>query len=86
VSLADRCRRFLLCRTLSSYTSSYPDRCAQGHRPLCRACMTAATGDSAPSNRRVRLEPASCSYGQESPGRKGFHALCSGSCRRQSGV
>ena len=58
VGLADRCRRFLLCRTVSSCTSSYPDRCAQAHRPLCLACMTAATGDSAPSNRRVGLAPA----------------------------
>ena len=40
-SLADRCRRFLLCRTMSSCTSSYPDRCAKAHRPLCLACMTA---------------------------------------------
>jgi len=80
VSLADRCCRFLLCQTMSSCTSSYPDRCAKAHRPRCRAYRTAATGDSAPSNPRVRLAPASCSYGQESPGRKGSHALFSGSC------
>src|SRR6185369_11716105 len=86
VGLADQCRRFLLCRTKSSCTSSYPDRCAQGHRPLCLACMTAATGDSAPSNPRVRLAPASCSYGQESPGRKGSHALFSGSCQNKGVV
>jgi len=55
VSLADRCRRFVLCETLSSYTSSYPDRCAKAHRPRCLACMTAATGDSAPSNPRARV-------------------------------
>lgn len=84
VSLAYRCRRFLLCRTMSSYTSSYPDRCANWHRPLCLACMTATTEDSAPSNGRVRLAPASCSYGQESPGRNGFHALYSGSCQWQN--
>jgi len=77
---------------MSSYTSSYPDRCMK-HRPMCLACMTAATGDSAPSNRRVRVAPASWSYGQESPGRKGFHALFfrklpmaeSGECWRDGG-
>ena len=87
VSSADRCRRFRLCRTLSSYTSSYPDRCRKRHRPLCRAClMTAATGGSAPSNPRVNARLTSCSYELEPPDRKGFHALISGSGRSQNGV
>ena len=85
--LADRCRRFRMCRTMSSYTSSYPDRCAETHRPLCRAClMTAATGGSAPSNPRVNAGFTSCSYELEPPGRKGFCALFSGSGWRQNGV
>ena len=86
--LADRCRRFRLCRTCSSYTSSYPDRCAAaraaGHRPLCRACLTAATGGSAPSNPRVNTRLTSCSYELEPPDRKGSRALISGSGSRQS--
>ncbi len=32
--------------------------------------MTAATGESVPSNRRVGLRLTSCSYGQDSPDRK----------------
>lgn len=65
---------------MSPCTSSYPDRSDQeSDRPMCLTCLTAATGDSAPSNRRVGLRPTSCSYGQESPGRKNSHARYSGS-------
>jgi len=43
----------VVCQEMSSCTSSYPDRCARlwagAHRPQCHACVTAATGGSAPS-------------------------------------
>ena len=80
VIFADRCRRFDSCRTMSSHTSSYPDSWVQAQRPRCRTCMTAATGGSAPSNRRAGLRPTSCSCGQEPPGRKFSHALIQGKC------
>src|SRR6185503_714229 len=74
VKFADRCRRTLVCQEMSSCTSSYPDRCAPAcartHRPLCLACLTAATGDCAPSNPRVNTRFTSCSYEQQSPDRK----------------
>lgn len=63
-------------------TSSYPDSWDQTQRPWCLACVTAATGESVPSNRRVGLRRTSCSYGLDSPDRKGFseihHALWDG--------
>ena len=90
VSLADRCRRFLLCETMSSCTSSYPDRCAlafaRTHRPRCLACLTAATGDCAPSNPRVNTRFTSCSYEQQSPDHKLSHAQFSGDGQSQSKV
>ena len=65
VRIVDRCRRFPSCRTIASYTSSSPDRCAlagaRSHRPFCHACLTAATGDSAPSHPRVSARLTSCS-------------------------
>ena len=88
VRVVDRCRRFPSCRTIASYTSSYPDRCAlagaRSHRPFCHACLTAATGDSAPSNPRVSAWLTSCSYGLESPDRKVSPALFPGGGRSQS--
>ena len=83
VSLADRCRRVEMCQTRSSCTSSYPDSWDQTQRPICLACLTAATGESVPSNARVGLRPTSSSHGQDSPGRKGSHAWSSGSGLRQ---
>ena len=88
VRVVDRCRRFPSCRTIASYTSSYPDRCAlagaRSHRPFCHACLTAATGDSAPSNPRVSAWLTSCSYGLESPDRKFSPALFPGGGRSQN--
>ena len=88
VKFADRCRRMVVCQEMSSCTSSYPDRCAlawaRTHRPLCLACLTAATGDCAPSNPRVNARFTSCSYEQQSPDRKGSHARFSGDGQSQS--
>ena len=79
VRFAHRCRRFQSCRTRSSCTSSYPDSSdLRRERPLSLACLTAATGDSAPSNPRVNTRPTSCSYGREPPDRKSFPARFSG--------
>ena len=86
--VVDRCRRFPSCRTRSSYTSSYPDRCApagaRSHRPFRHAGLTAATGDSAPSNPRVNSRLTSCSYGLEPPDRKISPALFPGGGRSQN--
>ena len=56
---------------LAPRTSSYPDSWDETQRPSCLACVTAATGESVPSNPRVGLRRTSCSYGQDSPDRKG---------------
>jgi hypothetical protein len=53
-------------------TSSYPDSWDETQRPLCLSCMTAATGESVPSNARAGLRPTSSSHGQDSPDRKFF--------------
>ena len=81
---ADRCRRFQSCRTRSSCTSSYPDRGTEVHRPLSHACVTAATGGSAPSNPRVNARFTSCSCGLEPPDRKISPALFSVDGLRQN--
>ena len=57
---------------LAPRTSSYPDSWDQTQRPRCHACVTAATGESAPSNGRVSLRHTSSSYGLDSPDRKSF--------------
>jgi len=61
----------------ASCTSSYPSSSIT-ERPTCRACLTAATGGSAPSNPRVGWRLTSCSYEQPPPDRKGSHALAQG--------
>ena len=84
VRLADRCRRFILCLADRPRTSSYPDSPdSESGRPQCRLCVTAATGGSAPSNRRVNTRFTSCSYGQDPPDRKFSHARFPGSCSLQ---
>jgi hypothetical protein len=52
VSFHHRGRRVVSVDRIASRTSSYPSSSAR-ERPLCRACLTAATGGSAPSNRRA---------------------------------
>ena len=87
VSFVNRGRRVLECGLIWSRTSSYPSSSgSRRERPTCRACLTAATGDSAPSNRRVGSHHTSCSCEQESPGRKSSHGRRSGSGRGQSKV
>jgi hypothetical protein len=83
VSMIDRCRRLNACLARSPRTSSYPDSWDEAQRPWCHTCVTAATGGSAPSNRRVGLAPTSSGCGQEPPGRKFTHALFSGSRQNQ---
>jgi len=64
------------CQEMSSCTSSYPDSCeVSQQRPKCLAWLTAATGGSAPSNRRTNTGFASCSYEQEPPDRKMIYTL-----------
>jgi hypothetical protein len=83
VSMPDRCRRLNACLAMSPRTSSYPDSWHESQRPLCHTCVTAATGGSAPSNRRAGLAPTSSGCGQEPPGRKFAHALFSGNGQNQ---
>ena len=72
VSRPDRARRVCSVDRIASRTSSYPSSSAW-ERPTCRACLTAATGGGAPSNRRVGLHHTSCSYEQPPPGRERSH-------------
>ncbi len=74
---ADRGRRAVSVDRVASRTSSYPSGSAR-ERPTCRACLTAATGGGAPSNRRVKSGFTSCSYEQPPPGRKVAHVLIQG--------
>ena len=83
VSMADRCRRLNACLARLPRTSSYPDSWDEAQRPWCHTCVTAATGGSAPSNRRAGLAPTSSGCGQEPPGRKFTHALFSGMGQNQ---
>src|SRR5664279_4943926 len=83
VSMIDRCRRLNACLAKVPRTSSYPDSWDEAQRPCCHTCVTAATGGSAPSNRRAGLAPTSSGCGQEPPGRKFTHALFSGNGQNQ---
>jgi hypothetical protein len=58
---------FLCAGQRAPRTSSYPDSWGETQRPLCRSCMTAATRESVPSNRRLSLRFTTSTYGQDSP-------------------
>lgn len=72
-AFVDRCRRVSVLDDRHPTPAPIRTVAPAGGRPWCRTCVTAATGGSAPSNRRAdRLGSTSSSLGLEPPDRKSF--------------